>query len=336
MSKKPKGFLTCYICQRDFGSQSIRFHEPQCRQKWINENNKLPPHRRSPFPIKPDFSVTSLSPRPGTATLDHPKVLDINTVHLLDMTTISQHSDRPRTYSLGRPTPNISVPHIEAIDPVLSHHETSDIGQTTDHQRQRDYQTRQSKNITNKSKYSNKLSNGQHNKDGHFKYPTKPNDVTSFLILDPNALPEPCHSCKNTPHPERLHSHPKMKTTYAIPGKSKSFSENLHRISNTSQNNNVKQNHEDQPSKYKPKNRSPKEEKTDTDHLDHYRESKNPSKMPPFLKICPICGRQFGSKSFPLHEPKCMEVSKVTSNLKNRLFSTFQREPIIHNELKVM
>ena len=51
-SRRP-GFLVCYICGREFGSQSLGIHEPQCLEKWRVENSKLPKHLRRPEPSKP-------------------------------------------------------------------------------------------------------------------------------------------------------------------------------------------------------------------------------------------------------------------------------------------
>ncbi|XP_006886056.1 PREDICTED: zinc finger protein 474-like [Elephantulus edwardii] len=51
-SRRP-GFRVCYICGREFGSQSISIHEPQCLEKWRIENSKLPKHLRRPEPSKP-------------------------------------------------------------------------------------------------------------------------------------------------------------------------------------------------------------------------------------------------------------------------------------------
>uniref|UniRef100_A0A8D1LFP9 C2HC/C3H-type domain-containing protein n=1 Tax=Sus scrofa TaxID=9823 RepID=A0A8D1LFP9_PIG len=47
------GFRVCYICGREFGSQSLGIHEPQCLEKWRIENSKLPKHLRRPEPSKP-------------------------------------------------------------------------------------------------------------------------------------------------------------------------------------------------------------------------------------------------------------------------------------------
>lgn len=51
-SRRP-GFRICYICGREFGSQSLAIHEPQCLEKWRIENSKLPKHLRRPEPSKP-------------------------------------------------------------------------------------------------------------------------------------------------------------------------------------------------------------------------------------------------------------------------------------------
>uniref|UniRef100_A0A674KDB6 C2HC/C3H-type domain-containing protein n=1 Tax=Terrapene triunguis TaxID=2587831 RepID=A0A674KDB6_9SAUR len=47
------GFRVCYICGREFGSQSLAIHEPKCLEKWHIENDKLPKHLRRAEPAKP-------------------------------------------------------------------------------------------------------------------------------------------------------------------------------------------------------------------------------------------------------------------------------------------
>lgn len=63
-SRRP-GFRICYICGREFGSQSLSIHEPQCLEKWRIENSKLPKHQRRPEPSKPQ----PLSGSSGSYTL---------------------------------------------------------------------------------------------------------------------------------------------------------------------------------------------------------------------------------------------------------------------------
>ena len=50
-----KKTVVCYICGREFGSQSVHIHEPQCLKKWHAENDKLPRHQRRQPPVKPEF-----------------------------------------------------------------------------------------------------------------------------------------------------------------------------------------------------------------------------------------------------------------------------------------
>ncbi|XP_063088523.1 zinc finger protein 475 isoform X2 [Cavia porcellus] len=52
LSRRP-AFHVCYICGREFGSQSLAIHEPQCLEKWHIENSKLPKHLRRPEPSRP-------------------------------------------------------------------------------------------------------------------------------------------------------------------------------------------------------------------------------------------------------------------------------------------
>ncbi|XP_020865191.1 zinc finger protein 474-like isoform X1 [Phascolarctos cinereus] len=60
--RRPR-FRLCYICGKEFGSQSISIHEPQCLKKWHIENNKLPRNLRKPEPPKP-------KPLSGTTSYD--------------------------------------------------------------------------------------------------------------------------------------------------------------------------------------------------------------------------------------------------------------------------
>ena len=47
--------VVCYICGREFGSQSVTIHEPQCLKKWHQENDQLPKGQRRKPPVKPEF-----------------------------------------------------------------------------------------------------------------------------------------------------------------------------------------------------------------------------------------------------------------------------------------
>ena len=43
----PPRLLMCYICGREFGSQSLGIHEPQCLEKWRAAQLLLPPGQRA-------------------------------------------------------------------------------------------------------------------------------------------------------------------------------------------------------------------------------------------------------------------------------------------------
>ncbi|XP_061480789.1 zinc finger protein 475 isoform X1 [Rhineura floridana] len=47
--------VICYICGREYGTQSISIHEPQCLKKWHIENDQLPKYLRRPEPKKPEI-----------------------------------------------------------------------------------------------------------------------------------------------------------------------------------------------------------------------------------------------------------------------------------------
>ncbi|XP_063591234.1 zinc finger protein 474-like isoform X2 [Penaeus indicus] len=49
-----KPTIVCYICGREFGSSSIKIHEPQCLKKWRIQNENLPDNLKRPEPKKPD------------------------------------------------------------------------------------------------------------------------------------------------------------------------------------------------------------------------------------------------------------------------------------------
>lgn len=50
-----KKTVVCYICGREFGSQSLSIHEPQCLKKWKAENDKLPKSQRRKTPVRPQI-----------------------------------------------------------------------------------------------------------------------------------------------------------------------------------------------------------------------------------------------------------------------------------------
>ncbi|XP_048358820.1 zinc finger protein 474 [Sphaerodactylus townsendi] len=98
------GFTVCFICGKEFGSQSLPIHEPKCLEKWHIENDKLPKHLRRPEPVKPQALLRgsdNIKPAIGLSSQS-------NQVHLLpcencgrtflpDRLLVHQRSCKPTT-----------------------------------------------------------------------------------------------------------------------------------------------------------------------------------------------------------------------------------------------
>ncbi|XP_056636332.1 zinc finger protein 474-like [Diorhabda sublineata] len=54
-----KRTLTCYICGREYGTASLKLHEPKCLEKLERENDNLPVHLRRKPPVKPTAATTT-------------------------------------------------------------------------------------------------------------------------------------------------------------------------------------------------------------------------------------------------------------------------------------
>lgn len=110
-SRRP-GFQVCHICGREFGSQSLGIHEPQCLEKWRTENSKLPKHLRRPEPSKP-------LPLSGSGSYNLQAAFQGSQAQLLpcescgrkflpDWLLVHQRSCRPKGEGPRAPNPNSS------------------------------------------------------------------------------------------------------------------------------------------------------------------------------------------------------------------------------------
>ena len=70
MAGRPRT-VVCYLCGREFGTQSIGIHEPQCLKKWQQENDQLPKSQRRPVPQKPQIEAPVAGSGTGTYNLDN-------------------------------------------------------------------------------------------------------------------------------------------------------------------------------------------------------------------------------------------------------------------------
>lgn len=141
------------------------------------------------------------------------------------------------------------------------------------------------------------------------------NDLEIFTAtsVKKSLAPEPCKTCGRPDQPERFHSHPKgsqkikdipvstTKSKAPLPPVPKSIQKPVALNFRSDRNKNKLDEIETKSSPVIAQ---------DPDQQD--RVSSAPMKRG--FKMCYICGREFGTASYPIHEPKCMEV-KVASTL---------------------
>lgn len=138
-----------------------------------------------------------------------------------------------------------------------------------------------------------------------------PNDLEVFTASSTRSAPEPCKSCGNLDQPERFHSHPK--------GSQQKTKENCSTTSKAAVPKTVQKpvalNFRSDKSRNKTEEAIVHEAKSKSGNAQGRanpsgRPSSEPIKKGPRTVTCYICGREFGTASFPIHEPKCMQVSR--------------------------
>lgn len=160
-----------------------------------------------------------------------------------------------------------------------------------------------------------------------FKTYRLPKKLTTNVALKPGKstkLPEPCKTCGRSDQPERLHSHPvtslknsrKMEENVKVPTK------------NTVQ--------KPVAIRYKSKKAEEKRAPSPTKKvvaisptkvkLEKAKEEENTKevgrvKSAKRTLTCYLCGREFGTASLPLHEPRCLEVNYRNRTAVKYLFS---------------
>ncbi|XP_017790740.1 PREDICTED: uncharacterized protein LOC108572915 isoform X2 [Habropoda laboriosa] len=139
--------------------------------------------------------------------------------------------------------------------------------------------------------------------------PIVQNDLEVFTASSTRSAPEPCKSCGKSDQPERFHSHPKggqqkakdsptnTKTKTAIP-KTVQKPVALNFRSDKSKNKSEETVGQDRKSKS-----ANLQERSSPSN----RPSSAPAKKGPRTITCYVCSREFGTASFPIHEPRCMQ-----------------------------
>lgn len=143
-----------------------------------------------------------------------------------------------------------------------------------------------------------------------------PSDLEIFTAAASTAksAPEPCKTCGRPDQPERFHSHPKgsqtkikdiptststMKPKCVVPPVPKSIQKPVALNFRSDRNRNKPDEIETKP--------VVSQDRPSQDSSQQVRSSSASMKRGPKTVTCYICGREFGTASFPIHEPKCME-----------------------------
>ncbi|KAL0100601.1 hypothetical protein PUN28_019181 [Cardiocondyla obscurior] len=148
------------------------------------------------------------------------------------------------------------------------------------------------------------------------------NDLEIFTATSAKSAPEPCKSCGRPDQPERFHSHPKGSQTKikdipaaaatkpkpAVPPVPKSIQKPVALNFRSDRNKNKLDEVET-----KSHSINPEDNLQNSDLQDG--SSSAPMKRGRRIVTCYICAREFGSASFPIHEPKCMEKWERENNM---------------------
>jgi len=145
-------------------------------------------------------------------------------------------------------------------------------------------------------------------------------DLEIFTTASAKDLaPEPCKTCGRPDQPERFHSHPKgsqtkikdipatttttstMKKPKTVPPVPKSIQKPVALNFRSDRHKNRSEDAE---------GRSKLVSSQNTRDSGQIRVSSASNKRGPKTVTCYVCGREFGTASFPIHEPKCLEVNK--------------------------
>ncbi|XP_028048151.1 cactin [Monomorium pharaonis] len=143
--------------------------------------------------------------------------------------------------------------------------------------------------------------------------PSLSNDLEIFTATSAKSAPEPCKTCGRPDQPERFHSHPKgsqkikdipistTKSKPTVPSVPKSIQKPVALNFRSDRNKNKLDETEINPQ--------------DPESQQGSRSLSAPMRRGPKSITCYVCGREFGTASYPIHEPKCMEKWERENNL---------------------
>lgn len=321
----PPGFRVCYICGREFGSKSIKIHEPSCLEKWEHENMKLPPKQRRKVPVRPDVVGEHNGAEPSAKSVEVYNIAaqrsadaqllpcercgrtflpDRLPVHLRSC----KGTGRPKTVILGKKREKQKQNKQEYVHPVVTADNT--FASVDAFNKSKVGVSKPSTSLT-----TPEVSSQSHRKSG---------------ALTPRTSKSPLH--------ERIHKNgaPQSPSTSSARSKARASPPQEQKVQTNRASyvkataHHVKETHDAVSSpktsglgpRYaktlptQSKNKSSESKRGQTSKsVSSVRESStlqssidggSPIKMPPFM-ICYICGRKYGTKSLSIHEPQCLQ-----------------------------
>ncbi|KAF5291303.1 hypothetical protein FQA39_LY03454 [Lamprigera yunnana] len=249
--------------------------------------------------------------RPLTATLEKPQILDIKFISKIDMSLVKKeflsitnlcrtpltiikvlektgHCERP--LSLPNCDKIVNIPKLSKRSKTTQSVNNGKIKPITSDTASKKVSIPRTVPIYKKKKNTNDNNN---NNDAKFSKidRRKTTGVNKELI----KLPGPCTTCGRPDHPERFHSHPLTPTSST---KTMCESEKVPSKITVQKSTGMK---------YKSKIDDVKSSENAGADDSSSRVSCSSSGRRPRTLICYLCGREFGTASLPLHEPKCLE-----------------------------
>lgn len=304
------GFVLCYICGRKFGSKSVAIHEPQCLEKWKVENDKLPKSQRRKRPKKPEmigaggsYDVEARNEAAWQSAQSQLIPCDrCGRTFAPDRLSVHQRACKAPPGAAKPPAPSGGAGGGQSppggsggqISPKKSKAAAAGPQFVLCYICGRKFGSKSIAFHEPQCLDKWKIENSQLPKGQRRPVPKKPEAMKAGGSYDVEAMNEaawqsaqsqliPCGNCGRTFAPDRLSVHQRS-------CKPKGGAAGRTDVSQTS---------------------SPL---TSSGMMGGNPGRSSPPKGGPKTVICYICGREFGTKSLPIHEPQCLEKWKIENN----------------------
>lgn len=303
-------------------------------------------------PPKDKENDTEDERRPLTATLEKPTILDISFIDKIDMTlmrkeffslcrlpltiSLKKIKANPKELIIKRPVRPLSLPASNKpwVAKRTKNYDTSE--DSVEEESTRSVKNKianpnakiepiAARKTTIRPCAVNKSSDSNNNIFKTYRLPRKLTPSVALKPAKPTKLPEPCKTCGRSDQPERLHSHPvtrlrnsrKMEESVKLPiTKNTVQKPTAMRYKSKLQGSKEKR----APSPVKRSVTSPTKGRVEKAKEDGRTKEAERVKSAKRTLTCYLCGREFGTASLPLHEPRCLQVMLFvdSNNLKTQ------------------